>query len=471
MIDPFLLAHQVAPLSFEIGGVLSPVSIRDQMIRGRWIIDRLLEAGLIASGQKLLIIGAGAAGATAAIEGAAQGIRVTLIDTAPAPFLRQAGCSSRWVDPTQYDWPVDHWTNSRFPWTSPPMPLGWIAGRANMLAMSWWLALTAARLNDPAALDLRFNTGLAGFPNLISRKGSDELEASFTSSASKEYFKIAVSTVGFGTEKTSLGTFSSYRFWDTDPLERSDYGLQPKKSQRILISGGGDGSLQDFIRVSTTAHSARQVYDALPLMPALRAALESAIQSAEDQAERAYLWGTPGNLSSPARDHAIHERLHQAFVSQVDVIAGYPVIWPRVMAALSKIVRPSGTADIVLVYPCGHFDRCYALNRFLVLLLAKFYQVTRGTRVLYPNVKVSGVTGVTHGCANDPAACYGKTHDVSFNASACYGFPSPASMTYPGSDHEIVLLRHGITPPASVYRPLAVSIQFPRQIMPYYSPW
>lgn len=469
MIDPFLLAHEVAPLCFEIGGILSPVSIRDQMIRGRWIVDRAMEAGLIASGEKLLVVGAGAAGVTAAIEAASRGISVTLIDTAPAPFLRQAGCSSRWVDPTQYDWPVDHWANSVFPWTWPGMPLPWTAGRANMLATAWRLALAAAISSYGPLLNVLFTTGLAAFPSVTYRIATPELQATFTSGGT-DYFKIAVSTVGFGTERTSLGTFSSYRFWDTDPLEQNDYGLPSVSSPNILISGGGDGALQDFIRVSTTASSARQIYDMLPLLPNLRAALESAIQSAEDQAQRAYLWGTPGSATAPARDHMIHERLHQAFVDQVDTLANYPRLWPMIVAALNKVVRPSGSARICLVYPCGHFDRCYALNRFLVLLLERYYRLERAETVLYPNVKVEGLSGTTHVCANNPAFCHGQIHTISFATSACRGFAPPAAV-FPTPQREIVLLRHGIVPPTSVYGPLAFAIQFPRQMIPYYSPW
>ena len=468
MIDPFLLAHEVAPLCFEIGGILSPVSIRDQMIRGRWIVDRAMEAGLVLPGGNLLIIGAGAAGVTAAIEGASRGILVTLIDTAPAAFTRQAGCSSRWVDPTQYDWPVDHWAKSVFPWTRPAMPLSWRAGRANMLAIAWGLALRTAIARYGTLLNVSFGTGLVGSPT-VSGTTPAQLNVVFTSGISG-YFDIAVSTVGFGTERTTSGTFSSYRFWDTDPLEQANYGLPSTPSPSILISGGGDGALQDFIRVSTTAPSARHIYDALSLSPNVLNALESAIQSAEDQAQRAYLWGTPGSATVPARDHTIHERLHQAFVGQVDVLANDPVVWPGVVAALNKVVRPAGGATVSLVYPCTHFDRCYALNRFLVLLLARYFEKPRKQTVLYPSTKVTAVSGSMHTCANNPSFCHGQDHDVSFASSACPGF-TPLTASSSAARHQIVLLRHGIIPPTSVYGPAAVAIQFPRQMIPYYSPW
>lgn len=114
MPDPFLLAHQVLPACFEIGGRLSPSSIRDQMIRATWVVERSVEARIISPSKKLLVIGAGAAGATAAIEAARRRVDVTLIDR-DEPFSRQAGCTTRWVDPTQYDWPVDHWADGLAP--------------------------------------------------------------------------------------------------------------------------------------------------------------------------------------------------------------------------------------------------------------------------------------------------------------------------------------------------------------------
>ena len=118
--DPFLRAHIIRPFIFDIGGRLSPISIRDQMLRGQLIVDRALEAGYIDGyGRDLLVVGAGAAGATAAIHAAGKGVSTWLIEQETGPFYRQANCSSRWVDPTQYDWPQEHWSEGKYPWTSP----------------------------------------------------------------------------------------------------------------------------------------------------------------------------------------------------------------------------------------------------------------------------------------------------------------------------------------------------------------
>ena len=52
------------------------------------------------------------------------GVATTLFDTESNPFSRHQTCR-RWVDPTQYDWPLDHFPAGSIPWPSPlpPPPL------------------------------------------------------------------------------------------------------------------------------------------------------------------------------------------------------------------------------------------------------------------------------------------------------------------------------------------------------------
>lgn len=113
---PVLDAHLVHQLIFNIGGRLSPMSIRDQMIRGQMLIDQAHAAGLIASyhasegPRNLLVIEAGAAGATAAIHAATKyGVTTVLVDKDTVPFQLQMQCRTRWLEPFLYDWPFDHW--------------------------------------------------------------------------------------------------------------------------------------------------------------------------------------------------------------------------------------------------------------------------------------------------------------------------------------------------------------------------
>src|SRR5690349_4981405 len=54
---------------------------------------------------------------TVAVELARQGFVVDLVEPAPGPFEVQRNCETRWIDPVQYDWPMDHWERRAFPWS------------------------------------------------------------------------------------------------------------------------------------------------------------------------------------------------------------------------------------------------------------------------------------------------------------------------------------------------------------------
>ena len=95
MPDPLLLAHEVAPFFFELGGRLSPVSIRDQMVRAQLLVDRAVIAKLISPSRPLLVIGAGAAGVTATIQAVeVHKVPTILIDRGRIPFAVQLGCQT-----------------------------------------------------------------------------------------------------------------------------------------------------------------------------------------------------------------------------------------------------------------------------------------------------------------------------------------------------------------------------------------
>jgi flavin-dependent dehydrogenase len=107
------------------------------MVRGRMIVERAIEEELLDGNRRLLVVGAGAGGATAAIRAVELAIPTVLVEQNSHPFLTQGLCESRWVDPTQYDWPINHWAESRYHWRPPRIPLPWTANYANDLAERW----------------------------------------------------------------------------------------------------------------------------------------------------------------------------------------------------------------------------------------------------------------------------------------------------------------------------------------------
>lgn len=477
MLDPFLRAFNVGPFHFDIGGSISPISIKDQMVRGRMIVDRAIEAGLIDTDQyHLLVIGAGAGGASAAIRAAQRDVKTTLIDIAPGPFLRQGGCASRWVDPTQYDWPVSHWMERRYPWKPPGMPLPWVPDFANTLAAVWTQTLKQAVRSYPRLLKERYNTTVSWHSVTPDNR---KVQVQLTGDPQPRIYGMIVSCVGFGSEKCSINQYSGFKFWDSDDFEKPNLGLPSEKSARVLISGGGDGALQDFLRIITKEptppayeKSPRQIYESLKQSiqgdKLLKwTEIENRLQSAEDQSQRAFIWG-----HSKEHDHDVHLALHKEYENAInDLFDPWRdnALQEIVEGRLEMWIRDPLPEIVDFVYPCSHFSKCYGLNRMLALLFAKYlseHPRHSGKVNLYPKTSVFNVTGANHlrhTCAHLPPLCHGQDHEVTVRHPAeCVS--QTGTLYYNTRNYNVVIIRHGTNPPA------ASSITFPRQIIPYHVP-
>ena len=451
MADPFLLCHACGPYEFTIAGPLTPVSIRDQMIRAKMFADRAVERGIISPSRDLLVVGGGAAGVTAAIRAAQLGIKTTLVEASHHCFGRQKGCTTRWVDPAQYDWPADHWDRGMYPWAPPPMPLPWGAQISSVIAAVWEREFRRAQarfrnlkfLPRTTVISIAYNTR------------SNDLAVMLSGSVRPASYGAALICVGFGMEKASLGTYSSFQYWDSDPLESRGLG-QPRNIQCVLIAGGGDGALQDFLRVTTGMQSARKLFESLPADA--REPIAAAIHSAEDQAQRAGIW------CERQHEHAVFKRLHRVYLDQVPKLLSDA----RVETALDAALSHSKGLEITLAYPCDHFSRCYGLNRLLVLLILE-YADRKGLAIR--ELASTGLDSVTrknygHRCANSAAACHGEKHEVRFLAfPSCVSGKTGLATTAP-TVFDAVILRLGVTPPP----PFAGSpLLFTRQILPYHA--
>lgn len=495
MDDPFLLAHLIRPFFFDIGGKLSPVSIRDQMIRGRMIVDRAYERGIItplppgteagdepgSTPNELLVIGAGAAGVTAALRAAELGVKATLVDSAAAAFTRQGGCRSRWVNPTQYDWPANHWGKGHYHWITPAMPLPWRAERSHLIAAGWRTLFNAARLHYWGLLTVLFRTYADNFVAASPGAPPPRLRADLLESKTGRprwrgaAFGMVVSCVGFGTEKSTVPDdvhgmkhfYRGFSFWETDRFEETDLGTGDP-SPNVLISGGGDGGLQDFIRTVTTKKAAEEVYASLP--PHARRLLEAALYSAEDQAQRAYPWG-----HADSQDHHVVGGLHASHEKALDELWNSTSLMPALAQLLDGLIRDevkTGDLSVTLAHRCSHFGNCYGMNRLLVLMLNRHLKEQYGVSALRPNTVVLKVRGATHHCAGVPATCHGKWHEVTFGQSDCGTRRGAEKPVGPPEDFNVVVIRHGIEPPAFYFafgtRKFTRKSN-PRQILPYHA--
>jgi len=358
MADPILDAHSLLPRLYLLGSPLTPISIRDQMLRARWTVDRLVQNGELREGTRVLIVGAGAAGATAAIRAAEHHAHALLVEQSGGAFGVQARSATRWIDPTQYDWPAAHWTLGAYHWRPPPMPLVFPAQLSHRLARHWDTLLHThiARLRPRLAYQPNMrvvNLSPVPGPGLSATLARGTL--SFTLP-----FDIVIWAVGFGIEKTSIpdasgGTILGPPFWSTDAIEKPHcgFGFNPD----VLILGSGDGALQDFLRAATQLSSASEVCRKLSVPEKFR----HAAQDIEAQFHRGLVW-----CHRDEDERRLYEVRHTHYEQLVDEL------WKDTdFVARARSLLRSDVNTLAMGYPTTYLTGFYGLNCFLALILGR----------------------------------------------------------------------------------------------------
>jgi hypothetical protein len=470
-MDWLLAAHQVAPLQFEMGGLWNPVSVRDQMVRGQEIARRAEIAKLISASRPLIVVGAGAGGVAAALTANNAGIPVVVIERGARPFDRQLRTHTRTIYPYLYDWPHDRHVDDAL---VVPAVLPWLEARADRAALSWIAALGRSRF---IAYGSTVSPPPTGGPPVVVHGGMVNVHVATPAGAGWMPGGMLLSSVGFGVEITSIpaasGTYHGWYYWEPDTLGQHQLG-EPGPPD-VLIAGGGDGALQDAIRVllEPVYEDLRMLLDTLPAIPE---SLRLAIANTDDTVTRSWLWASGGGDDCPLLRHA-----HTQLEAEVDAW------WLRDQRAIAAALDPLWRDDIrsvQLVHSCDHFGRSFPLNRFLILLLERAVK-ERTQRELAARdraaqrgqsrapqaapqfsrtaghllVDVDGGRG--HTCSGRP--CRGR-HDAGLAAATCAtprGAPLPRSTSVAA---DVIILRGGVTPPVS---PLASSpISNRRQYLP-----
>ena len=455
MADPFLLAHHAGPLVFNLSGKLVPVSIRDQMVRGRLFVDRAVEEGVITPGPDtgLLVVGGGACGATAAIRAAERQVHATLVEASPRLFRAQAGCPTRWIDPAQYDWPLDHWAAGGFPVAGLPMPLPWTAARADTVAVGWRALLAAAIARfGTSLLDVR----LRSRPTIHSPPGSPFVQATIVTPAGSvpRRFGAVLVTVGFGLEDTSAPPhYTGLAFWEPDLFQQPNVGLPHGVGPRVTISGAGDGALQDFIRILSGLESVRDFVQAC----GLPGDVAKALKDLDRCVAAAFHWG-----ATTEHDHPLHTQLDAECRAQ----ANAALADPAVARNLDGLLAGRSSVHLRLVHRCVHLTPYYLLNRFAVLLVDEHFQRKHGFPLLIPRASVAEVKGASPHSCSSPANCHGQPHDVVFKPWPDCRFPARSGRAPVGASN-VVIIRHGIRPTAPPFANLTPLAQ-PRQVLPFY---
>lgn len=115
---------------FAIGVKEAGVTVASQQRRAIHLVDALRQAGMIAAGSRIAIIGGGPAGLTAAAWAARASVRSTVIERDGELLATLRGNHTRLVHPNLYSWPEPGW---RDPDAALPV-LSWTAAPAGAVA-------------------------------------------------------------------------------------------------------------------------------------------------------------------------------------------------------------------------------------------------------------------------------------------------------------------------------------------------
>ncbi|GEM_PF-3200565 len=468
--DSLLDEFQLEPDVYRLGQY-SPVSIRDQIVRASYLVDRLWARGRLGAGSRLLIIGAGAAGVTAAIRALSYSIgHVDLVERAKLPMPLQARCSTRTIDPVQYDWPAGHWGDKRWPVPESHNPREYTAVSIDspthlrtMRSDAWASAFFNTLSSHLGKTNFDFHGGVEASAWARQFAGGSRLLVTLSSVAAAgsvgfQYpvdADVIIFAGGLGIERAQLdldpaappAMFHGIPFWQDDKFQDGDVGIKGGPHDGVLVSGSGDGALQDYVRLVTGLDTCAEVLSlALGSLstPAWRARVEG-LWHWEDHAQRALR-----HEPQPINTCTIQYRLHARYEDLVEELVKSGD-WPRVCTAFDKHIANKGRPfdEVYLAYPCDHFTWCYALNRIVALLVIA-YVMERSSKPGFdprlPNRSVRATAALQHVCKD---GCWGYTHLVRFATSVKCGAREAQLKAWPVDDIELsqyegLVIRHGI---------------------------
>ncbi len=542
-ITQVLSLHRITPRCYDLTSVRTG-SVRDQLIRATLLADALLRSGLVAvqrrdsddeqkaiKRKRLLVLGAGVAGVALGLSAAEQGADVTIVEKETYPFGTLASCYWRTVDPTEYDWPHQHWNQGSLPivlpgapvatgpggpqspiqlplppsrltgsrlagvWSSlhssalsPPVPDSTIAVGAGSLTILYGRNANDLTIDDSLAASA-LATRVPGHPMLtVSDAAATELvrvtSGWTTPSWNSEKFAAIVSCIGFGEEITSerpppptgqrgnWNGFTGHHFWqDYDGMKRSGFFKRTNRTMptAILISGSGDGAMQDFQRAAT-GRFGRDLYEKIKsALPTGRFTPEGFMQDAilaEDYARRAHGWRPIG-----ASIDATFQHWHDAYERAVNEVwsrwnsatkeheaVAKAVLRPEVINELTGSPGPRVTVRWVIRESTPAYT--YGLNRFLSLLVLRLMALLQGAdhgrpHTLLTQHEIHAISPhPPHVCSGNPAGCYAIVHDVLLRNVVTH-----ASVW---NQFDLILIRHG-----QEASPLLGGASVPEQQVPF----
>ena len=437
--DP-IVDRYVGVYTVPLGGERAS-SIPDQIAKAQRFIDYAFREGRLYAGDTLLIRGGGVAGTAAAWHAVERGVNTAIQDKRSRPFSTQASCNTRWLHPSEYRWPTGNYTRKDFPGVAtravPPF-LGWSADYPYVIAARWrqsfahWLAL------GPQYGRATVKWIEKEFPVWPS---DAERDAELTEVAEKGKYDAILYCAG-AKEKCSdqTSSFRSFPFWSNDVYGVRNHRLPEGETDlNVLVSGGGDGALQDFIRLVCPQEDSqtRPTY-ALGVLQRLHPAL------ARSGPFRGFLQRLRALKNANRPKPEVLYTLIKTFLDEISPLAeGFGI-----RAALDLLIDPAireGRKKIEINAEEDRLPDTFALNVFLARLLAWRVAELSGQPVFALEKRSfaearSAQAG--HVCEWKPRQCVLRPHVVKFKRRTDSPADPPSAFGKP--PYEIVVLRHGV---------------------------
>ncbi len=454
-----LAEFQLEPDVYRLGQY-APVSVRDQVVRAYYLIDLLKDGLKLAVDTRLVILGAGVAGVSAALAAARLGVNhIVLVDQAAVPLSLQEKCQSRWVDPTQYDWPAAHWLDGQWPvkeaspraFTAVTRPFDPLVAA---LAQDWSLDFENRLAARRHQIKARYLTKVDAW----SRTTTGRIEVRLQDPANRkhlppEYADLLLVTLGFGKERSQLpnaanaaAPFEGIDFWATDRFQKRDAGVPAiTPGSNLVVSGAGDGALQDFIRLATglptVAAIMQKAWNCGPAAAPWKLALANA-----------WHWKEQATLAlalapSPITKCEILSRLHKRYVDAIDQFAKTSD-WRSFKSWLDSLVLPRRPGTLKILLKCKHFGECYPLNQAAALLVIQYLEDIGAPSVEVQTALMSTTALSGHVCGT---GCWGQPHSITLARGTSCSVDDKAVATWSSHktskmDSQGIVVRHGIEP-------------------------
>ncbi|WP_250537651.1 MULTISPECIES: FAD-dependent oxidoreductase [unclassified Caballeronia] len=390
-----LLAHKCAARTFDLSTGVVHASMRDQIVRAQLLIRDLRENDPTCN--RVLIVGGGVGGVSAATMACELDMDVVLVDSQNKPFSLQAGVTSRFVGPFMYEWPELGHDCQDYP---PPGALG----QPSDATPKWTAAhpIPAAKFAenlDDWLVAHRFLPGTARFyfgvvpaeveayvrafvayhgtetvagvppgPEYVLPKGCLDHQGKPAHGGTSFRPDYIVLAAGMGEERVALPGFPRIRgksFWDNDELK-----LDKTRHANSCVFGGGDGALQDVLRLLTKHDHPLQLIRDLRLDTAVAEAIDRwapSLEALERQSRLVTTWSGTGSF----------EDIDTRCQSVAAALAGEAVVREAVRRQLRE-----GRGEVHHVMRERCFGKAYLLNRFVVHLIEQCQKLGAYRRVL-----------------------------------------------------------------------------------------